>query len=59
MFILIEIDGDWTVGVDWLEHIKGFRVGFIAIHIVFVKHKDFMEMVKRDHEKKIKNVLET
>lgn len=36
MFIVIEIDKHFTVGVDWLKQCKGIRLGFIAIHFVFV-----------------------
>lgn len=38
MFILIEIDSDFTVGLEWYKGIKGVRLGFIAIHLVFAKH---------------------
>lgn len=55
MFILIEIDRDWTVGIDWLKNCKGVRFGFIAIHIFNLKHKDFIGMVSESyHQEKLK-----
>lgn len=35
MTIVIEIDKQWTVGVDNFKYVKGLRLGFIAAHIVF------------------------
>lgn len=49
MFILIEIDRDWTVGVDWYKHSKGIRLGFFAIHIVFVKHDEFVNRLAKHY----------
>ena len=53
MFILIELDWDWTVGIDWYKHSKGIRLGFIAIHIVFVKHTEFVDRLARHYAKEI------
>lgn len=34
MTIIIEIDKQWTVGIDWFKYVKGIRFGFVAIHTV-------------------------
>lgn len=55
VFILIEIDRDWTWGLDWLKHSKGVRLGFIAVHIANVKHTHFVETLSEAyHRKKLK-----
>lgn len=57
MFILIEIDRDWTVGVDWHKRSWGFRLGFIAIHLCIDKHKDFVGKIADYYaEEKIKQL---
>lgn len=36
MLVFVEIDRRWAgIGVDWLRYIKGMRLGFIAINVVF------------------------
>ena len=52
MTIIVEIDGDWTVGIDWHKYSKGVRMGFIAIHFVFMKHKDFMGRVSEGYHRR-------
>ena len=55
MFILIEIDKDWTVGIDWYKRTKGVRLGFIAIHFANVRHSDFVDTISEHyHKEKIK-----
>ncbi|GAK41929.1 hypothetical protein TCA2_4421 [Paenibacillus sp. TCA20] len=49
MFILIELDRDWTVGLDWYKHSKGVRLGYFAIHIVFVKHSEFVNRLAKHY----------
>ncbi|WEK53274.1 MAG: hypothetical protein P0Y55_11815 [Candidatus Cohnella colombiensis] len=57
MFILIEIDRDWTVGIDWKKNVKGFRLGFIAVHLFIIKHKDFMGAVSENyHQEKLRRM---
>lgn len=57
IFILIEIDRDWTFGIDWYKHSKGFRLGFIAIHLVKAKHTEFIEKLSEAyHRKKVKEI---
>ncbi|MCY9760911.1 hypothetical protein M5X06_18685 [Paenibacillus alvei] len=51
MFILIEIDKDWTWGVDWNKKSKGLRLGFIAIHVCTVKHSYFVNTIARRYAK--------
>lgn len=46
IFILIEIDKDWTFGIDWGKRCKGIRLGFLAIHFVNVRFMDFWKMVE-------------
>ena len=46
MFILIEIDTYFTLGIDWFQYVKGFRLGFLAIHVVFCPLKDYMEYIE-------------
>jgi hypothetical protein len=43
MFLLIEIDKSFTVGVDWLKYSKGIRLGFIGIHICTVNFSRFID----------------
>lgn len=50
MFIVIEIDSDWTVGIDWSTHSKGLRLGFIAIHFVSIKFRDFIIQLNKHKE---------
>ena len=35
MTLVIEIDKNWTLGIDNFKYVKGLRLGFIAIHIIF------------------------
>jgi hypothetical protein len=35
MFIVLEIDKHFTLGIDIYKNIIGVRLGFIALHIVF------------------------
>ncbi|EJW19163.1 hypothetical protein M5X00_17420 [Paenibacillus alvei] len=51
MFILIEIDRKWTVGIDWYKHTKGIRLGFIAFHVCTVKHSYFVNTIARHYAK--------
>lgn len=53
IFILIEIDKDWTWGLDWYKHSKGIRLGFFAIHVCSVKHSEFVEKLAY-HQRKLK-----
>lgn len=39
MVILIEIDKNWTFGIDILRHIYGVRLGFVAVHVLFVDRR--------------------
>jgi len=35
MIIIVEIDRHWAgIGIDWMQYIKGFRLGFFAIHFI-------------------------
>ncbi len=35
MIVIIEIDRHWAgIGIDWMQYIKGFRLGFFAIHFI-------------------------
>lgn len=43
MFLLIELDWDFSIGIDWFKYSKGFRLGFIAIHICTTKFSKFIE----------------
>lgn len=43
MFLLIEIDKDFSVGIDWYEYSKGIRLGFIGIHVCTVKFSKFID----------------
>lgn len=55
MFLLIEVDKDFSLGIDWGKYIKGFRLGFIAIHVVNVKFTEYLEacvMYKTRKERK-------
>ncbi len=55
MFITIEIDRNWTLGLDWLKYTKGIRLGFIAIHITFKTFEDFMgHLCESYHQERIK-----
>jgi hypothetical protein len=55
MFILIEIDKDWTWGIDWGEYTKGLRLGFVAVHICKHKFTDFIKVLsKHYHQERIK-----
>ncbi|MGY3716827.1 hypothetical protein ACWE42_15025 [Sutcliffiella cohnii] len=57
MFILIEIDTDWTVGLDWHKNSKGVRLGFVAIHFCNEKHKDFVGRISEYyHQLKLENM---
>ena len=55
IFILIEIDKDWTWGIDWHKDSKGIRLGFIAIHFCKNKFTHFLEkMSEHYHQEKMK-----
>ncbi|WP_078598607.1 hypothetical protein [Evansella clarkii] len=57
MFILIEIDNDWTVGIDWRKHCKGIRLGYFAIHWFNMKYKDYMGTVSEGyHQERLKRM---
>ncbi|WP_156456408.1 hypothetical protein [Abyssisolibacter fermentans] len=47
MFIVIEIDNEFTLGIDQSKGMKGIRLGFIAIHIVNLKFETFIKKVSK------------
>lgn len=47
MFFIIEIDSNWTVGIDIFKNICGIRLGFIAIHIITKTFEEYVESVKK------------
>lgn len=51
MFIVIEIDKEWTFGIDWNRTNKGIRLGFVAIHIVFCTLEKFVNAFVEAGEK--------
>lgn len=44
MFLLIEIDKNFTLGIDWYRYSKGIRLGFIGIHICKVNFSKFIDI---------------
>lgn len=44
MFVLLEIDKDFSWGIDWLKYSKGVRLGFIGIHVCTVRFSKFIEV---------------
>lgn len=42
MFIVIEIDSEFSLGIDWLKNSKGIRLGFLAIHFVPINFNKFI-----------------
>ncbi|WP_407270022.1 hypothetical protein [Radiobacillus sp. PE A8.2] len=55
IFILIEIDKDWTWGIDWGKKSKGVRLGIVAIHICNNKFTHFLEIMSNHyHHEKLK-----
>lgn len=48
MTIIIEIDRQFTVGIDWFKTIKGVRLGFIAVHFVFARLGEFVEIYREE-----------
>ena len=48
MVIIIEMDKQWTVGIDNFKYLKGVRLGFIAIHIMFRTFDQLTEAIKKD-----------
>lgn len=47
MFFLFEIDRKYAgFGIDWYEHVKGIRLGYIAIHLIQIPFQEFMQMTK-------------
>lgn len=54
MFIVIEIDRAWTVGIDRGRYVKGIRLGFVAVHIGFVPYEEFLGRISEYyHQKKM------
>jgi hypothetical protein len=43
MFIVLEIDKHFTLGVDLYKNIIGVRLGFIALHIVLFTFTKWMD----------------
>jgi hypothetical protein len=43
MVVIIEIDKQWTVGVDWFDKVKGVRLGFAAIHFTQGTFEDILD----------------
>jgi hypothetical protein len=48
MFLLIEIDKQFSLGIDWYKYSKGFRLGFIAIHICTASFSRFIDVCTMD-----------
>ncbi len=44
MFLLVEIDKEFSIGIDWFKYSKGFRLGFIGIHVCTVKFSKFIDI---------------
>lgn len=42
MFIVIEIDSEFSLGIDWFKNSKGIRLGFLAIHFVPINFNKFI-----------------
>jgi hypothetical protein len=54
MFIVIEFDRSWTVGIDWFKSSKGIRLGFVAIHIVSDTFEGFVGKISEAyHQEKL------
>lgn len=51
MFIVIEIDRNWTIGIDWGKKCKGIRLGFIAIHAVNCRFDKFVKVMGKELNK--------
>jgi hypothetical protein len=51
MFVLIEVDKDFSVGIDIGRYLFGLRLGFIGIHIGFVKFTDFLDAANKTSKK--------
>ena len=50
MFLLIEIDKDFSFGIDWYKYSKGVRLGFIAIHVCTVKFSKFVDTCIKENQ---------
>ena len=46
MLIIIEIDRNWTVGIDWFKNCKGIRLGFLGVHFVSCTLEQYHSLVK-------------
>lgn len=47
MFIVIEIDSEFSIGIDKSKNMIGIRLGFVGIHFVWMKFESFiMKFVK-------------
>lgn len=45
MFLLVEANRKWLgIGMDWHEHIKGLRLGWLSIHIFFSTFDHFINL---------------
>lgn len=43
MTIIIELDSIYAgFGIDWLDNIKGFRLGYLAIHFISMSYTEFV-----------------
>ncbi len=51
MFIVLEMDSHFTWGIDWFQYVKGVRLGFLAIHIVFCPLKDYLDYLEARQSK--------
>jgi len=43
VFFVIEVDSKFSLGVDWMNSVKGVRLGFIAIHLVKATFANFVK----------------
>ncbi|MBU1864282.1 MAG: hypothetical protein KKH94_11505 [Candidatus Omnitrophica bacterium] len=53
MTIIIEIDKRYCgIGIDNFENVKGIRLGYLAIHLIFADFDSILKGLTR-HEKRI------
>jgi len=50
MLIIIEIDRNWTVGIDWFKNCKGIRLGFLGVHFVSCTLEQYHDLIIEKQE---------
>lgn len=48
--IVVEIDENFTIGIDNYKKVKGLRLGYLAIHLVFSNIEEFANSLRNKNE---------